>query len=108
VIRTSVSGLLFAFIDNSTGADHLWRSMENGDASSWVLVGATPGGGIKAIGYDPVYDDLYVAANSTAGPIYRLPDATSGEWAGVVAADWAPMPSSGGRPGYRGFTVLNE
>jgi hypothetical protein len=110
VIRTSVPGLLFAYIDNSAGADQILRSTLNGDVSSWVPAAALPSGlaGPRAIGYDPQNDYLYVAGNSTSGPVFRLPEARSRNWTTIVATDWEAVPSSGGRPGYRGFTVIKE
>lgn len=110
VIRTTIPGLVFAFIDNSTGADQIWRSSQNGSVSSWVPVASLPSGlsAPRAFGYDPESDDLYVAWNSTSGPVSRLPNARSRNWSTVVATDWVAVPSSAGRPGYRGFTVVKE
>jgi hypothetical protein len=96
VIRTTVSGLVFAFFDPRS-PDHVLRSTDNG--STWQQVGALPSGlgssaGIRGLAYDGVEDLLFAAW--TIDKVVVLRNASTVNWPSVEASDWITLPVLGG------------
>lgn len=118
IIRAGSTGALFAFVGEGAPTGVLVRSLDHGD--TWTEIGAFPTAGISpvsvgntnAMAYDLLTDSLYLTFQNEV-VVRKLANASSRDWASVVAGDWESLPdfdpvSANRDAGDRGLAVIGN